>query len=115
VIDHLAGLQPHSVCLLGAPEILWTMFATDLITAASYFAIPWALEAVRRGQSPSVGAAIRLFQLFIAACGMSHVFGAVTMFWPWYTPAAIVNFIMAAVSLPTAIVLWLARKRIVIR
>ncbi len=116
MIDHLLELQPHRVCLLGAPELLWQQVIANLITAAAYFAIPLALEWVHRRQSDArVAMAIRLFQLFIVACGMSHVLEWVTMFWPYYQAQTIVDVVMAAVSLPTAILLWMGRKRIIIR
>lgn len=116
MIEHVAELQPHRMCLIDAPGILWGMAVTDLITAVSYFAIPiLGLEFVRRRQTPSVQGGIRLFQMFIAACGMHHMMGILTMFWPFYMAQLSVNVVMAAVSSVTAIVLWAARTRIEIR
>ena len=116
MIDHLAELQPHRICLLAAPELLWQQVIANLIIAVAYFAIPFALEWVHRRQSDAtVAAVIRLFQLFIVACGLTHIFVWVTMFWPYYQAQTIVDIVTAAVSLPTAILLWMGRKRIIIR
>lgn len=107
------GLYPHSMCLLADPAVLWTLVATDLITAVAYFVIPASLGPLSTKQSAAAQARTRLIQIFVVACGCSHVMMAVVIFQggaAYYLQAG-VNLVMAAASIATALVFWQARSR----
>ncbi len=106
-------LAPHEMCLLGAPQILWSLVVADLVTAFAYFAIPIALEGLLQQQSGAARARTRLVQCFVVACGVNHVMMAVTMFWgdAAYDVLALSKLVMAGISIATAAVFWRARGR----
>lgn len=106
------SLQPHWVCLVGAPEILWTLVVADLLTAAAYLVIPAALDPLAERQQGAVRARTRLIQAFVTACGINHLMMALTMFvgGPAYEALAISKICMAAISVATAAVFWRSRN-----
>lgn len=106
-------LTPHAVCLWAAPGVLWTLVITNIITAISYFVIPFALRDLAHRQTGATRDRTHLAQWFITACGVSHVMMVVVMFiggGAYYVQAA-VNIFMAGVSAMTAGAFYRARAQ----
>ncbi|MFC7332709.1 sensor histidine kinase [Rhodocista pekingensis] len=102
-----APFMPHGMCLLWHPALIWTHLVSDLLTAAAYFTIPAALVYfVRRRTDIVFGWIFVLFSLFIFACGTTHLFGAITLWYPSYVLEGAVKAVTALASVATAIVIW---------
>lgn len=99
--------MPHGMCYGWEPSILWTSIAADLLIAASYFSIPFAiLWFQRRKQVTKFRNVFLLFSAFIFLCGLSHVFGIVTIFKGIYGYQAMIKMATAIVSFITAIAVF---------
>lgn len=101
------GLAPHGFCLFWDPALVWTHVVADALIGLAYFSIPVAM-AVFLTKRPDVrfrGTAW-LFVAFILACGTTHFFSIVTLWYPWYGAEALLKLATAAVSVATAVMLW---------
>ncbi|KTF69603.1 ATP-binding protein [Sphingomonas sp. HT-1] len=105
---------PHGYCLFWQPTLLWSHIIADTLIAIAYFSIPIALVTlIRRRKDLIFGWIFWCFGLFILACGLTHVMGIITLFYPLYGVEAIVKLITAAASVATAILLWPLLPRLV--
>lgn len=48
-----------------------------------------------------------LFTAFIIACGITHLGGLLTLWWPYYTAEGIGTAMTAFISLASAVIFWL--------
>ena len=89
------------------PHILWTNVISDLLIAAAYFSIPLALVIFSK-RRPDIGYSrvFALFSMFILMCGITHVFGIVTIWHGIYGWHGITKAITAVVSMMTALYLY---------
>jgi PAS domain S-box-containing protein len=102
-----AGYSPHGYCLAWDPRLIFTHVFADLLIAFSYFAIPFALfYFVSKRPDFGYGRIVALFAVFIFACGLTHLFGVLTLWQPVYGLQAVVKLATAVVSVATAVVLW---------
>ncbi len=105
------GLLPHGYCLQWQPQLLWTHVGADIAIAIAYFSIPaMILYYLRRrttiAEIPGPYLLIGLlFAAFIVFCGLTHVFGLITIWRPYYGMEAAVKTATALVSLLTAVVM----------
>jgi signal transduction histidine kinase len=100
-------LSPHGFCLLWRPELIWIFILSDTVIVLSYYSIPLALTYfVIKRRDLVFGWIFWLFGAFILACGTTHVFEILTLWYPLYGIEAAVKFITAVASLVTAAVLW---------
>ena len=110
IIDFLSveGLAPHGFCLSYRPDLLWIHVLSDAVIALSYFTIPVALWyfTVRRQDFKFKWLAV-LFGCFIIFCGFTHVFSIWTLWVPDYALEGLVKLMTAAVSIVTAVGVWL--------
>lgn len=99
--------MPHGHCYMWQPHILWTNVISDLLIAAAYFSIPLALVIFSR-RRPDIGyrPVFMLFSMFILMCGITHVFGIVTIWHGIYGWHGITKAITAVVSMMTALYLY---------
>jgi len=99
---------PHGICLAWEPGLVRLQVLSDIVIAISYYSIPAALTyfALERRDLPFQGVFI-LFVIFILACGTTHALAAVLLWDPVYRLDGLVKALTAAVSMPTAIALWL--------
>ncbi|QTH63562.1 PAS domain-containing protein [Psychrosphaera ytuae] len=99
--------MPHGHCYMWQPHILWTNVISDLLIAAAYFSIPLAIVIFSR-RRPDIGyrPVFVLFSMFILMCGITHVFGIVTIWHGIYGWHGITKAITAAVSMMTAVYLY---------
>ncbi len=104
-----AGFIPHGYCLLWRPDVLALHVVSDLVIAASYFSIPLAIAAFVR-KRPDLAAEHRrvavLFAVFILGCGLTHVFGVIVLWRPFYVEDGLIKAFTAIISLVTAAALW---------
>lgn len=99
--------MPHGMCYGWEPSILWISILSDLLIAASYFSIPFAiLWFIRKKNIRSYRSIYVLFALFIFLCGLSHLFGIVTIFKGLYGYQALIKLATAVVSFITAVVIF---------
>mgnify|MGYP000232869037 CR=1 FL=1 len=98
---------PHGYCLLWKPGLLWTLVASDLVIAISYFTIPVAIVVFARRQPefrfPTI---LALFAAFILACGATHVLEVINIWRPIYGISTGTKAFTAIVSAITAIAVW---------
>ena len=77
--------MPHGMCLLWQPWLVALWAGSDLLIFLSYTAIPFALLTVlrKRKDIPFSGLVV-LFASFILLCGLTHLMGIVTLWYPIY-------------------------------
>lgn len=101
----VGAFLPHGVCFLQRPELIWLHVISDLVIAIAYFMIPITLSLLlrRMGTRMSFNWAVVLFAAFIMLCGVTHVFGIITVWLPLYYIEGWLKAMTAAVSLATAV------------
>jgi len=100
-----ARFIPHGVCLLWRPDLVALHVVSDAVIAASYFAIPIAIFVFARKRfdlEPEHRRMALLFVAFITACGLTHVAGIVTLWWPLYGLQGLIKGLTAVISVLTA-------------
>ena len=106
-----SSFMPHGFCLRWIPSLLWTHIAADALIAIAYFSIPGTIVyyLLRRKLPAEVmlryGWIGGLFAAFILLCGITHIFGIITMWQPVYGVQSLLKAATAVVSLFTAIAL----------
>ena len=109
----IEGLVPHGFCLTWRADVFWMQAVSDGVIALSYFSIPAALiYYARRRQEQEFSWLLFLFGGFIVSCGATHLLDLWTLWVPDYGIQALVKLATAAISLPTAVVLWLIMPRV---
>ena len=99
--------MPHGHCYLWQPHILWTNVLSDAVIAFSYFSIPLALMLfANQRRDIQFRAGFILFSAFILLCGITHLFGIVTIWQGIYGWHGIAKACTAIVSLATAIYVY---------
>ncbi len=98
--------MPHGHCYFWEPFVLWSYAISDSIIAIAYFSIPLALLYIylKRKDFTYVWIMV-LFAIFIAGCGITHVFDVVNIWKPLYNLDVIARIITAMASIGTAAVL----------
>ncbi len=103
------SLMPHAVCWRADPRLIWTMVATNAITALSYLSICLTLlyltRRTRRVIARDWAWFLVGFALFIVACGSTHLMEVVTTWVPWFWLDATANLVTAALSAYVAVML----------
>jgi len=99
--------MPHGMCLLWQPWLVALWAGSDLLIFLSYTAIPIALLSVlrRRTDIPFSGLVV-LFASFILLCGLTHLMGIVTLWYPIYPWVGVLKLATGVVSAATAVVLF---------
>ncbi len=104
--DMTTMFMPHGMCYLWQPSLIAAQVSTNLLIALAYYAIPLLLlYFIRRRPDVPNPLLFTLFAIFILACGTTHLFDIVTIWYPVYWVDAMVRAITAAASVGTAIVL----------
>jgi len=106
-------LMPGTMEIKGAlsgtmtPALMMVMALSNAIIAISYLSIPFFLIIfTRKRKDMPFTWIIFLFGLFILACGSTHIFHVIGLWWPVNWWQATVDAICAVISLATAIVVW---------
>src|SRR3974390_529884 len=102
-----AGVFPYGSCLQWKPLLRWTLVTSDVIIAASYFSIPFAIWYFAR-KRPDVSQRwlFKLFGLFIVTCGITHLLDVLIIWQPNYWANTVAKVITATLSFGTAAALW---------
>lgn len=107
-------MAPHGYCLLWDPLLIWGSVVSDALIALSYFVIPAALiRIVHRRSDTRFGWLFSAFALFILACGTSHLMHIWNLWHGDYGAEVVVKVVTAAISVVTAIILWILSPRII--
>jgi len=103
-LDH-SSLMPHSFCFVGRKDLIMLHVLSDLTIAMAYFMIPVTLLYFLRRYPNRISFnwAIALFAAFITLCGLTHVFGMITIWSPVYYLEGWIKALTAVVSLATAL------------
>ncbi|MCR5873239.1 PAS domain S-box protein [Phenylobacterium sp. J426] len=102
-----ASLNPHGICLLWRPELIWTHAISDVLIGLAYFSIPLALGVfLYHRRDVRFGWAVWLFVLFIMLCGVTHFMMVWTLWNPDYGIEALIKAATALASIVTAVALW---------
>ena len=106
--------MPHGFCLRWLPGLLWTHVVADALIAIAYFSIPISIlyylsRRSTRGEAEGQSEMVQrywwigvMFAAFILCCGITHIFGMVTIWQPVYGLQALLKAVTAVVSLLTA-------------
>tara|TARA_B100000686_G_scaffold339333_1_gene413224 strand:+ start:2465 stop:4237 length:1773 start_codon:yes stop_codon:yes gene_type:complete len=98
---------PRQQCMFYEGELIALHAVSDFLIAAAYFSIPIALVyLVRKRRDLTFNGMFLLFALFIVLCGLTHIFGIVSLWHAYYRADGIIKLITGLVSIATAIVLW---------
>jgi PAS domain S-box-containing protein len=107
-------LNPHGICLLWRPDLLWTHVVSDVVIGLAYFSIPLALGVLLyRRREVLFGWAVWMFVAFIMLCGVTHFMSVWTLWHADYGVEALIKAATAAVSLATAVALWPLLPRVI--
>jgi two-component sensor histidine kinase len=108
-----ASYAPHGYCLFWQPWLVALHVAADLLIAASYFAIPFALVIfLRRRPDLKYRGLVALFAAFILLCGVTHLISLITLWIPIYPIQGLIKLLTGVVSAVTAVVLFLLVPRL---
>ncbi|MEI6137718.1 MAG: heavy metal translocating P-type ATPase [Mariniphaga sp.] len=106
-------IMPGKMEILGTnpgnmkPLIMMVMAISNALIAISYASIPFFLIIfVRKRKDMPFTWIIFLFGLFILACGTTHIFHVIGLWWDVNWWQASVDAICAMVSVATAVVVW---------
>lgn len=101
------AFMPHGMCYVWRPDILGLHVASDLLIAAAYFSIPFALYYFLRQRADVPFRPVwYMFSLFIFACGLTHLMGVWIVWNGHYGIQGILKAITALASIGTAIMLY---------
>lgn len=99
----LSSMLPHGFCINWNPTLLAMHVGSDALIALAYFSIPISLLWISRRLSlGKLQNFYYLFAAFILACGVTHVFGILTLWTPLYLYQGYAKVFTAAVSIITA-------------
>lgn len=100
-----SGFPPRWACGDWSLLLGWAHIASDIVTWASYTAIPIVLAVLIRRRATPVPRVAWLFVAFILCCGLTHLLEAVIFWIPLYRLAAVLKLATATVSAATVVVL----------
>jgi two-component sensor histidine kinase len=108
------ALNPHGICLMWRPELIWTHAVSDILIGIAYFSIPLALGVfLWHRRDVKFSWAIWMFVGFIMLCGVTHFMMVWTLWNPDYGIEALIKASTAAVSVVTAFALWPLLPRVI--
>jgi signal transduction histidine kinase len=101
-----SGFSPRGDCYAWNGTLVGIQWLSNTIIGVSFIAIAVTFGYLARaGKSlPFKGMALA-FGTFIVSCGISHLLGALVIWWPWYWLDAGVRSLTALASLGTALLL----------
>ena len=101
------NFMPHGYCFLWVPEILWSQIIAEIIIASAYIIISLTLFylVIRRKNIPFSWIVV-LYGVFILLCGLTHITGLLSIWYPIYVLDSILKIVTAAVSIAAAFVMF---------
>ncbi len=105
-MEHIHDFMPHGVCISWDVTLLVLHVLSDVFIALAYFSIPTGIiYFVRKKDDITFKPVYYLFAGFITACGLTHLMGIVTLWFPLYYLEGVLKALTALVSVATAIYL----------
>jgi len=99
--------MPHGHCMQWEEGLVILHVVSDTFIALAYFSIPFALLVfATKRRDVDFRLIFFLFAAFILSCGLTHVFGISTLWYPDYWTEGWMKMATAIVSVVTAVVLW---------
>lgn len=99
--------MPHGMCYLWKPDLLALHVVSDVLIAVAYYSIPFGITYfLSKRRDLYYPWLFRLFAMFILACGTTHIFNTIVIWYPAYYIEGFMKAITAAVSVGTAVLLW---------
>ncbi len=111
-LDYLfgaAGFVPHGYCMLWRPDLVALHVLSDGGIALAYFLLPGAIVVFALCRDDITGEARQiavLFSALIVLCGITHLGGTATLWYPAYGLEGILKAVTAVVCLATAAIVW---------
>lgn len=99
--------MPHGHCFFWQTDLLFLHVISDLLIAAAYFSIPFALlYLAKKRPDIKLKSIFLLFAAFIMACGITHILNSWNFWYADYWISGFAKAITALISVTTAIMLW---------
>ena len=104
----IKNVMPNGYCLSWNPVLIWLHVISDMLITVTYYSIPLMLVYfIRRRKDMPYPWLVRMFGVFILACGTTHLLSAITIWIPLYWLEGILKGFTALISVATAIsMLW---------
>lgn len=101
------SFMPHGYCFLWIPEVLWSQIIAEITIASAYILISIVLFylVLKRKNIPFSWVLI-IFGTFIFLCGLTHLVGLITIWYPVYVLDSIIKIMTAAVSIAAAFLMF---------
>lgn len=97
---------PHGYCMRWTSSVIWLHVISDAVITLAYFVIPLALVYfVRKRKDLAFHWMFVAFGVFILACGTTHLFSIITLWYPAYRIEGVIKAITASASIVTAALL----------
>ncbi len=95
---------PHGFCIAWNPQLLALHVISDVFIALAYFSIPAGIiYVVKKKPNTQFQQVYYLFAGFILACGVTHVMGIITLWYPLYYFQGWSKVFTAVISVATAL------------
>ena len=102
-----SDFMPHGMCFMWRADLLVLHVASDLLIVLAYFSIPGALlYFLHKRKDIRFRKVFVLFAAFILFCGLTHLMGVITLWYPVYAVSGLVKLVTAVASVATAVMLW---------
>lgn len=106
--------MPHGYCYLWNAQLMWLNVLADSLIALSYFTIPFGLLwFIRKRQDFPFRSVLKLFGVFIVACGATHMMEVWNLWHSEYWLAGAIKAVTAVASVATATALVLVLPKAV--
>jgi len=110
MLDYLfgtAGFMPHGMCLLWRPDIVAMHVGADVLTFLAYSVIALSIRRFLTYRPEfRYNRAALLSAAFVGGCGVTHLFSAVSLWWPAYGAQAMMKVTVAMISVAAAVAIW---------
>ena len=88
-------------------DVFWLHVVSDAVIAIAYFTIPAALISFSsKRRDESFKWVLLIFSAFVLACGITHLLGILTMWFPIYGVEGLMKAMTAVISIATAFAIW---------
>ena len=102
-----SNFMPHGHCYPWNPGLMWLHVVSDSLIALAYFFILVALiYFIRRRRDLPFHWVFVYFEIFILACGATHIMEVWTLWHANYWLSGVIKAVTAMASVPTAILLF---------
>src|SRR5450631_1407383 len=112
----MSMLNPHGVCLLWQPELIWPNAISDAMTAIAFFATAFVLGFYvwRRRRDVMFRGVFWALAIFAAVCGATRLLSILTLWVPAYDIEAVTKSVLALISVAVTAAMLLAWPRLLV-